>query len=80
MASLEISQDRCFVLWSSLRTLPHSDKCFEKVQNFKCALRQRWKLFAQSTPKFGKITVARYEFGIKHRLTLDQSIHPYKAL
>jgi len=30
--------------------------------NFKCALRQRWKLFAQSTSKLGKVTVATYEF------------------
>jgi len=28
------------------------------------------KLFAQSTPKFGKVTVARYEFGKKNCLTL----------
>ena len=26
----------------------------KKYKNFKCALRQRWKLFTQSTPKFGK--------------------------
>jgi len=28
------------------------------------------KLFTQSTPKFRKVSVARFEFGIKHSLTL----------
>ena len=42
----------------------------KRYNNFKCALRHPWKLFAQSTTKFGKVTVARYEFGIKHCLTL----------
>ena len=41
-----------------------------KRYNFKCALRQRRKLFAQSTPKFRKLAVARFEFVIKYWLTL----------
>jgi len=32
MSTLEINQDRCFVLWSPLRRiLTHTDKYFEKV-------------------------------------------------
>ena len=42
----------------------------KRYNNFKCALRQRCKLFAQSTQTFGNVTVARYEFGIKFCLTL----------
>jgi len=38
--------------------------------NFVCGLRLHWKLFAQSTSHIGKVTVARNEFGIQHRLTL----------
>jgi len=30
-SSLAIDRDRYFVLWSSLRTLPHTEKYFEKV-------------------------------------------------
>jgi len=43
----------------------------KRYNNFKCAVRQRETLFAQSIQKFGKVTVARYEFGVKHRLTLE---------
>ena len=42
----------------------------QRYNNFKCVLRQHRKLFGQSTPKFRKFTVARFEFGIKHWLTL----------
>jgi len=42
----------------------------KRYNNFTCALRQRRKLFAQSTPKLRKVTVARFEFGMKHSLTL----------
>ena len=38
----------------------------KRYNNFKCALQQHWKLFAQSTPKSAKVTMAKYEFGIKH--------------
>jgi len=71
MSSLGINRDRCFVLWSSLRrTLPRTSKYFERYNDFKCALRQHRKFFANSTPNFGKVTVARYEFEMKHCLTL----------
>jgi len=42
----------------------------KRYNNFKRALQQRRKLFAQSTPNFRKFTVEIYEFGIKHWLTL----------
>ena len=45
-------------------------RILKRYNNFKCALLQRWKSFAQSTQIFGNVTVARYEFGIKFCLTL----------
>ena len=72
-SSLRTSRDRVFVIWSSLRrTLPRIDTycILKKYNNFKCALQQRWKLFAKSTPRFWKVTVAKWEYGIKHCLTL----------
>jgi len=68
-------------LWESIE-IPVSfyafwgESCFTQISilkrynNFKCAFRQHRKLFTQSTPKFRKVTVTRYEFGIKHWLTL----------
>jgi len=41
----------------------------KRFNNFKCVLPQRRKLFAQSTPKIRKVTVAKFEFRIKHWLT-----------
>ena len=52
----------------------------KSYNNFKCTLWQCWKLFAQSTLKFGKVTVAKYKFGIKHTDIEDQSLQFYKAL
>jgi len=53
----------------------------KRYNNFKYALRQRRKLFAQSTPKFRKVAIARFEFGIKHWLTLkiNQFIYERKS-
>jgi len=31
MSSLGINRDRCFILWSFRRTLPYTDKYFEKL-------------------------------------------------
>jgi len=71
MVSLVTNRDRWFVLWSSLRrTLPNTDEYLKKYNYFKCALRQSWKLFAQSTPKLGKVTVITYKFGITLALLL----------
>jgi len=54
MSSLGINRDRYFLLISLRRTLPHTDMYPEWHYNFKCAFRQRWKLFSQSTPKIKK--------------------------
>ena len=42
--------------------------------NLKCALRLRRKLCTQSTPKFRKATMARYEFGTKYALKINHFI------
>jgi len=42
----------------------------KRYSDFKCADRQHRNCFSQSTSKFEKVTIARYEFGIKHCLTL----------
>jgi len=42
----------------------------KRDNNIKCVLRQSRKLFTQSTPKFRRVTVARFEFVIKYWLTL----------
>ena len=43
---------------------------WKRYNNFKCALRQRWELLAQSTPKLRKAAVARHELGLSHFLKL----------
>ena len=50
----------------------------KRYNNFKCALWQRRKRFAQSTPKFRKVTVARFEFAVKYWLTLKINQFIYK--
>ena len=71
MSSLGINRDRCFVLWSFRRTLPHTDKVFSKGIITSIV---RFDSVEHSSPKphqnLQKVTVARYEFGIKHCLTL----------
>ena len=45
-------------------------KGVKKCNNFIRAIRQCMQLFAQSTPKFWKVIIARYELEIKHCLIL----------
>ena len=59
------------------RILAHADKYLKLYNNFRCVLRRRWKLFAQSTPKFGKVTVITYDFGIRHCSRLKIKINQF---
>jgi len=57
----------------------------KRYNNFRCALRQRWKLFAQSAPKFWKshsckIWLWNKALFIWHNNTENQSLHLYKSI